>query len=69
MKYFCQFCAGAMLILSLTLSAEADTFVDDGHIPCPAVTVQLSSATVTGEVDCPGRQLAVSVIESVLSLF
>jgi hypothetical protein len=69
MKYFYQLCAGTMLILSLTLSAEADTFVDDGHVPCPAVTAQPSSATVTGEVDCPGRQIAVSVIEGVLSLF
>jgi hypothetical protein len=68
MKYFCQLCAGAMLILGLALSAHADTCVDDGHASCPAIASQPSSATLTGEAECPGRELAVSVIEDLLSL-
>jgi hypothetical protein len=69
MKYFCQLCAGAMLILSLALSAHADSCVDGGHASCPAIASQPSSATLIGDAECPGRELAVSVLEEVLLLF
>jgi hypothetical protein len=66
MKPLTQLCAAAVLTLALAFSTFA------GHAECPGVVDPppdtTSTATATGEISCGGLQLAVSLIQSVLSL-
>jgi hypothetical protein len=61
-----QFCATAVLVFAMAFSAYAGNIECGGVVnppPPPSPT-----ATTTGEIECGGLQLAVSIITSVLSL-
>jgi hypothetical protein len=62
MRYLRLFCASVMLICALAFSAHA------GNIECDAIVSQPPPPTPTSETSYPVTQVAVSVIQSVLSL-
>jgi hypothetical protein len=64
MRYLRQLCLIAGVTFALTFSAIA------GEIECPGITTPPPQPTITssGAIECPGLQLAVSVIQGVLLL-
>lgn len=62
MRYLRLICATVTLICAFTFSAYA------GDIECDGFTVQTPQPTVTGEIECDLTKMAVSLIQSVLSL-
>jgi hypothetical protein len=65
MKYARSLCVIALLILAFTLSVSADTC---GDVSCPGIAPPPPVLTVNGETPCGATQIALSVIQSVLSL-
>jgi hypothetical protein len=62
MKNLRQLSAGLILILVFTVTVFA------GDIDCPVTAPQLPTTTTQGDMNYPAIQLAVSIIQSVLSL-
>jgi hypothetical protein len=65
MKYARSLCAVVLLFLAFTFSASADTC---GDISCPRAPLPVTQPTLKGDMNYPVTQLAVSLLQSVLSL-
>lgn len=65
MKSLRKICVALVLTCVFALSVSADGGIC-GEISCPKTAAP--QATVTGEIECDGLQLAVSFIQAVLSL-
>jgi hypothetical protein len=63
MKPIHQICAAVIMTLAFAFS----TYADDGHIPC-GIAAPTPAATITGDIDSGLTDIAVSLIQSVLSL-
>lgn len=62
MQHLRRFSIAAALVCALAFSSYA------GDIECPAYAPPAPAPTVTGDIECTGLQLAVTVIQSILSL-
>jgi hypothetical protein len=65
MKYARSLCAITLLILAFTLPVSADTC---GDVSCPGIAPPSPVVTVNGETPCGVAEIAVSLIQSMLSL-
>jgi hypothetical protein len=65
MKYARSLCAIALLGLAFTFSVSADTC---GDISCPRAPLPVPQPTLKGDMNYPVTQIALSIIQSVLSL-
>jgi hypothetical protein len=62
MRYLRLFCATVTLICALAFSAYA------GEIECDGITIQPSHSTVMGDIECDLTKMALSLIQTVLSI-